>query len=354
LIPAFALLVLAVDAGVASGIDLDDVTAGFCGDGEFDYAFVNYFTDWTAAHRAEVDAGANDWEVPRDYTGQAFVDIDRGGGSGVWNIHRVDEPGGDDDVNGVTYCNSREIEVNDSPSGNGLRDVAAHEMGHVLGFDHTGQYDSRDGRFPLMATCQDFGTTRSLSQDDSAKMFEVFSAAAGIHSNIGFERDYTYWGFSGSHSKLIRTDTAHYGYRSLGWKPLSSTSFVYQTVTLNTEPGVDLTPRMSLRKYTAGTTTGYVSVRMRVRGRDYANPVAGCFYPNGRYQNTVTAQEGQWHYSSWGTYTPTTSWVNRDFPDMDLPTGYDAYDIQIHIYSSVKADGSYREIDIDNPRVWES
>lgn len=322
-----------------------------CG-GEVYWEFAG--SGWSSGRQSDFEIGAELWDSGTEYTGQGFTT--------VYHLpldYDVKTANLSGNLNGSTRCDpiNRDIRIDNGVSGNQLRDVAAHEIGHALGFLHTGEGDSRDGRTPVMATCLTNGTTvRSFSQDDAGRLVEAFSSADTFHPNMGFEDGTKYWQFESGLSTLIRTDVAHSGYRSLGMK--SSTAFsregASQTVTLSLSPGQSIHARASLRRYSSDATNGLVYVQLATRTRNYSLPDPGdCAlgsFPTGKDQNSVSGI-GSYQTHSSNTYAPTGSWVNMDFAAHTLGSD-DSYDTRINIESTVRTSGGDpREIDVDNARV---
>ena len=316
----------------AEALDLDSI----CGT-LISYEFVDTQShSWSTSLKNTVNSGADVWERARDYTGSKVIDIDENPNS-TWEIMREDEPGGVAGARGAANCTAEWIELNGLLSGNALQDTAAHEIGHGIGLHHTGESDAQDGRIAIMSGCVGLSTInysgRTFSQDDAGWVRNIYSAAGGIHANIGFERSpYTlYWGFFGSHSKLQRP--GHHGSASLGWKPLvaSPSPYVYQTMRVNYESGTTLTPRASLKRQSPGTVTGGILVQSLSRSISYGTIGAGdcnAPWPNGFDQNDIE-NVGMFILRTGVWYKPvTTTWVNKDYGSFVMPSGDEALDVR--------------------------
>lgn len=139
------------------------------------------------------------WNQPRDYNGNQLMVVSESTSSGVSVQLRHTDP----DVYGSSECvagasfwiNSQHI-----TSKTFVRKVSRHEMGHLLGMEHTGRYDSTNGdNPPTMSTCVDrskFLDQNILSQDDAAYANWLHGSLANrqLHANIGFEQGPSYWG----------------------------------------------------------------------------------------------------------------------------------------------------------------
>lgn len=181
-----------------------------CNDRTIDWYFSD---DWgtrpTARGWAEAAIGL--WNQPLDFNGSQLVEV----------VHDQDNPGGvqnvevDLEFHETTYGSSEcdlgaRIWINSRWAGikSFVWKVSKHEMGHLIGAEHTGAKDSygnvpggtASDNAPIMSTCIDrsnFSDTHNIfSQDDYAYLNWQHSATTNRQAtaNWGFEQGTRFWG----------------------------------------------------------------------------------------------------------------------------------------------------------------
>lgn len=321
-----------------------------------------YSVGFNGGERSKLRSGATQWDPAKDYTGAQILNIDENQNQpftspGRWRVEKGAIFG-----DGQAFCESRVIVISSSLNKNNYPDVFAHELGHALGFWHTGSSDALDGTVPLMVTCLGASTAETFSKDDAAAVQNLHGSitnpgAGSIMGNWGFERwsgsTPVYWNFVGSHSKVVQSP--QFGSSSLGWKPLSNGAYFYQEVVVNRTANFGLTPRSSIKRPTAGTVTGSITLDLYLGERFYGSNVTGCAYPVNRNMNQVTF-DAPLGFARGGSEEPTTSWASYDFYAPSYPiafTGSTSYIARLRVDSTVQQSGDWRQVDFDNTRIWD-
>jgi len=231
---------------------------------------------------------------------------------------------------------------------------ARHEMGHLLGLEHTGDDDSFGGPAETMATCTSSATTgTSASQDDYGNITHKKGDLEPeiIHANAGFEQGTSFWGTSQVSSFYTTTSNPQDGLDAARFKPSAAGGYIYQTMNYAAAGEKSIDARTNHRKTSSAETSGTVTLEILVRQVTYAdNPQ--CSYPTGKNQN-VRSSVGSWTVVRQEAATPTTSWaILTEATLYTINAGWHAADIRVRVKSTVQFSlGNYAELGIDTTRA---
>ena len=278
--------------------------------------------------------------------------------SGEWTIDM-------DDISGFggTSCSSRNVVLDESLLNNHtlLATIATHEMGHVLGLNHTGWEDSFDSNKPIMGIC-DYDNME-VAQDDRGNVVRLLGdlSPGTIHANAGFEMgSKEYWGKSSVASWSVSTLNTLDGDYNLRFKPSATNGYVYQTMNVAAdETSTDFDARFNYRKVSTGSTTGKMTMQILSRRVEYGFISSGCEY--NRFQGGATINQNDVNHSQYGfsvvrteSRTPTTSWATRtESTPYFTPLNWEGVDLRIRVLSAVilTSSGNFAKVSIDTTRV---
>jgi hypothetical protein len=296
------------------------------------------------------------WNQPLDFDGSQLVEVTSTEGAGEygtvgWLFN------GDEDEYGFSDCPPAigawfEINVDHIGDREYVWQVAKHEIGHLMGAEHTGALDSHNSdNPPIMASCWNksfFNSTNILTQDDYSYMSWLWSSLPErqLTANMGFEQGTSFWGAYRStlewQASNGATGPGHVRYKSdVVEEPSGARSYygrLYQTVNLAT--GDDTTEQYRLvanYKSESSDHRHFLPFTVLSQQIDYQSDNGNdCDYADGLTdlndpipRNPLSPPGtgfGVWMSKSVGSLTtvpPTTwtwvgsSWVPKPYPQVD-------------------------------------
>jgi len=342
------------------------------------YSFENPdgLSAWTAAEKTEVELGAEGWESTLDWDGTLVATIFEASGSEIDVWFEEDFAGsptlGEGDCNRPAPSPNFSLRLNpdlrsDFPT---LRVVARHEMGHVLGLDHTGWYDdyTSGSTYPTstratLTTCLAYADVDNAiyGQDDAAALTHQLGGLdpESIHPNAGYE-DWSsgsprYWAKTGGVWSQSSVGTAD-GTFHLRYKPSSSdSSYAYQTVNYadgTLSGAVPIDARVNYKK-DVSTDTGSIRLELLVRQKTYGTS-GNCLsqFFTGVNQNVVVST-GSWiEVRDSGLLTVSSSWALYTTSSYTISAAWHAADIRVAVKSTVRnSAGALTYVRLDTVRA---
>ncbi len=334
-----------------------------------------YADGWTQPLMQAVYQAIEDWEQALTRTGARLVEFRQDPPAGwdynthvyIWFTSMLP-----DGVMARTTCDSPSVmyvELNEDlrqEDPGYLAVVAAHEMGHTVWLIHTGDEDSygTNDNPSRMATCVAPGVYLHYSQDDAQDLTHKKSTGGNLPltANRSFEEGDlfpTYWGRYGLGTwDIIISQSAPFGDNYLSWTPSGVGQYVYQTHNYSMASGYTVDIALTFKNM--GSGSGQVTAQLWRKYVDYGpvqpDSCAEGQYPGDVDMNTRASVSPNWVRiddvtSSW---TVTSQWLtyntNPDY-EIDHDVDWDAFDLQLRIYSSVMSGGIYTAIGLDDVRV---
>jgi hypothetical protein len=299
-------------------------------------------------------------DKPLDYDAEQLVTIEEGLPLQVAVIW-IETPGFIGDSN-CSYPRMR-IGAAEPDTEESLWNIARHEMGHLIGAGHAGQYDSMNGdNPPTMATCLTYRHSNFLEQDAQANWAWLRSSLDNrqLNANVGFEQGTKFWGRNDTSVEITEFTTGgNVGPSYVGWHATSNADYLYQTVRiLNGTVDDEYRARVVARSPGSMYET-FVRVRIYRRSLDLpyhpGTPDPNCPWDNGIDDANGTPDPGGYVLmtgnSIQGTFTSWTG-LNTADPEWENPPSAEAYDFQIRAYGTALnvSTRNYGKVHFDNFR----
>lgn len=294
-------------------------------------------------------------------------------------------------VGGVTYDGYIQLNMQkfntDGLTANQVKDVTAHEMGHVFGLKHTGENEAASNGYnttstttytnyrkpssgrAIMSTCQTVSTIRSINNDDRAALSHRASSGHTMISNGGFEdgaQPLGWMRYRTNTSMPTSNPSPYSGLNSVKLTPSSNGQMSMQQWTnlASTQPLALARPEFRIRRANIANAGRVLTYMMR-RDVTYAAAVPGTCeakpgkYATGKDQNVRTlgtTQNGfvvkktktlQWDQIPASSWKSVTGGMNTTIPNAN----WKSYDFMISFWSDVRANSTYSTIFLDDVRI---
>lgn len=330
-----------------------------CNDSTITWNFDGSWNNYATA-RGWARAAINLWNQPLDYAGARLQTVSEVVTGGSVVVQLKDAPSNSYGSSECTFGASMYINRDYVGSQSFVYKLSRHEMGHLIGMEHTGSKDSWNGdNPPTMSTCIDrslFNTANILSQDDQAYSNWLHGVLANrqLHANIGFEQGFGLWGRSGGTVEWQSSGGAT-GPGRIRHLTSSSTSYVYQTINLATgdDSGQPYRSVINYKVASAGHS-GIIEGELFRQNITYGGGDNGCEYADG-LQNLNSPSYSTSGFVNVATTGPIglagkTSWTSGASV-WEYPPMANGYRMQLRVYSHAKdSAGASQWVYLDNLR----
>ncbi len=255
--------------------------------------------------------------------------------------------------------------------------TSRHELGHLIGMEHGGLYDSLDGWTSAMSTCLLQAPQTAFSQQQNflardtaqhlSRLHEPLSDPQ-LHANVGVENGLAHWsGYNGNLGEVTGS-LAFAGQKYASFTPQKHAynSYMHQTTRLwtgitqvgNPEPSdFDMLAAFQFKESVPSATT-LVAARTVVKKLKQLTPANGCNYPDNMSNlNHTSPIVGGWilvndsgiatvQASTWAQETDIVRDVFAQSSTLDFAIGFE---IQLRAHAkSTTSSGTKVAVHFDN------